>query len=352
MSSTYNATTAADRVALSIALSTASRYATLHAVRRVAPLCAAPPLAHAVPRAAGAQVLLPLVRVPASAAPTLNAILYDFLYKAVLGALWGVGLGVLAISWISSIFNTPVIEITITLAAAYLTFFSAEALQMSGVLAVVALGLVMGKEGKARISPEVGHFLEEFWEMLAFMGNTLVFALSGLVMAYRLEWGASFSAYDVGALLLLYVLAFVVRAAVVAAVWRAEGARGRRVDWRDAVVTTWGGLRGAVGLALALMVFYEQADICKRVRDTTLFHTSGIVLLTVVVNSTSMRKVPRNRRRHTRTADTRPPPTRGHRRRAATRRRAHTRRRHTDRQHTHCLAPPRRACTLAAYPCP
>ena len=41
----------------------------------------------------------------------------------------------------------------------------------------------------------------------------------------------------------------------------------KKVDWRDAVVTTWGGLRGAVGLALALMVFNETGTICDRVRQ-------------------------------------------------------------------------------------
>ncbi len=70
--------------------------------------------------------------------------------QAVFGALWGLSLAVLATFWISRIFNSTVIEITITLATAYLTFFSAEALEMSGVLAVVALGLFMGKEGKVR----------------------------------------------------------------------------------------------------------------------------------------------------------------------------------------------------------
>ena len=60
---------------------------------------------------------------------------------------------------LSTIFNQPLIEITITLASSYLAFYTAEALHMSGVLSVVALGLWMGKHGKTRISPEVEHFL-------------------------------------------------------------------------------------------------------------------------------------------------------------------------------------------------
>ena len=92
-------------------------------------------------------------------------------------------------------------------------------------------------------------------------------------------------------LLLLYFGSTVVRGSIVATVWMVESALGRKMDWRDAVVTTWGGLRGAVGLALAMIVYYDTTAICQHVRDVVLFHTSGIVVLTVVVNSMSMKKV-------------------------------------------------------------
>jgi len=170
------------------------------------------------------------VRVPAAASPTANAIVFAFLYKAVFAAMWGLALGVVSTLWLATIFNSPVIEITITLSAAYLTFFSAEALEMSGVLAVVALGLYMGKEGKPRISPEVGHFLAEFWEMLAFVGNTVVFVIAGLVISYRLDFVA-FTSFDVGVHFLLYATSTFVRGAIVACVWAIEQfLLERRVD--------------------------------------------------------------------------------------------------------------------------
>jgi sodium/hydrogen exchanger 10/11 len=235
------------------------------------------------------NVMMKLVQVPPSDVITPNEVIGDFLFQAGIGALWGVGVGVVASFWLARVFNNPVIEITITLSSAYLTFYSAEVLGCSGVLAVVALGLFMGKEGSMRISPEVVHFLEEFWEMLAFLGNTVVFVIAGLVMAYRLDV-RDFSAYDAGVLLLLYVLSFVIRAVNVTLVWWFERRAGRTMDWRDAVVTTWGGLRGAMGLALALLVFYDTDRICERVRQKVLLHTSGIVFLTVVVNAISMRQ--------------------------------------------------------------
>ena len=74
-------------------------------------------------------------------------------------------------------FNDPAVEITITLSSTYVTFYIAEdVLHISGVLAVVLLGLVMNRM-RTRISPEVEKFLHRFWHMIAYLANTLIFGL-------------------------------------------------------------------------------------------------------------------------------------------------------------------------------
>ena len=161
---------------------------------------------------------------------------------------------------------------------------------MSGVLAVVALGLYMGKNGKTRISPEVEHFLEGFWEMLAFFGNTLVFVISGIVIFSKLEFSDFMNGRDIGLLLLIYVVGTILRGVIVALTYALLTACGHKLFWKDGVVATWGGLRGAVGLALGMMVYYDPL-ICKNVGDKVLFHTAGLVMLTVCVNGTTMSKV-------------------------------------------------------------
>lgn len=217
------------------------------------------------------QVLEEMVKLPKKSDPTPQSIVWEFLYKAVVGSLWGVFLGVIAVTWLSTIFNQSIIEITITVAFAYMAFFSAEALGMSGVLAVVALGLYMGKVGRTRISPEVGHFLQEFWEMLAFAGNTVIFVIAGLVITFKLNF-THFSGFDVGVLLLIYVCATITRGFIVAMVYMTvQLGTGKLMDWRDGVVATWGGLRGAVGLALAMMVFASD-EICENIREKVMVH--------------------------------------------------------------------------------
>jgi len=104
----------------------------------------------------------------------------EFFKVAVGGILVGLIVGSLAISWVRKVFNDALVEISVIIAAAYLTFYLAEHfLHVSGVLGLVALGLAMASVGKTRISPEVEHFLHEFWELFAFIANTIIF--SGLI---------------------------------------------------------------------------------------------------------------------------------------------------------------------------
>jgi len=58
-------------------------------------------------------------------------------------------------------------EVTLTIVGCYATFIFAEAtLQVSGVIAVVVLGVLMSGYGRSRISPEVEESVESFWEMM------------------------------------------------------------------------------------------------------------------------------------------------------------------------------------------
>ena len=58
-------------------------------------------------------------------------------------------------------FNDAPVEIAVTLSSAYLVFYLAEGFKMSGILAVVALGVSYSKHGQTKISPEVQHFMHE-----------------------------------------------------------------------------------------------------------------------------------------------------------------------------------------------
>ncbi|MFB6258811.1 MAG: cation:proton antiporter, partial [Flavobacteriales bacterium] len=124
----------------------------------------------------------------------------------------------------------------------------------------------------------------EFWELASFIANTLIFIMVGVVIAEKVV----FTPYDFLLLGIIYVGMFIARAGVVSLFFPSMKRLGYGVKKAEAYVLWWGGLRGAIGLALALMVAGESA-IDPPIRNTFLFLTAGIVMLTLLVNATTVK---------------------------------------------------------------
>ena len=212
----------------------------------------------------------------------LGDYLLTFLKMSLGGAVFGLCFGFIVVQWLRKIFNDALSEITITLAGAYLCFFAAEYFfHISGVIAVVCLGLYFGHHGRTSVSPEVSHFLTEFWELLAFFGNTLIFVIAGCIIGYKLP---SYPSQDFVSMIILYIACTIIRAIVVGLTYVGFGICGTKLEKADQIIAVWAGLRGAVGLSLAMMVF-SNMNICEPIRDIVMFHTAGIVFLTICLNS-------------------------------------------------------------------
>lgn len=211
----------------------------------------------------------------------------------------GVGLviGWIMLKWIKKVFNDAMVEITAVVAAAYVTFYIAEHfLHVSGVLALVALGLMIGGAGRASISPQVEHFMHEFWELAGYIANCIIFLIVGLVIAERTE----FTANDFLMLGIVYIGIHVVRAIVIAIHYPFMKKAGYGLPVKDAIVVWYGALRGAIGLALALIVMGIDSEVLAKNMDTTpeaaetiknqfLFLIAGTVTLTLLVNATTIK---------------------------------------------------------------
>jgi CPA1 family monovalent cation:H+ antiporter len=141
------------------------------------------------------------------------------------------------------------VEITLTTIAAFGSFLLAEHLHMSGVLASLAAGLIVGNVGWMGSISDAGrpHVLS-FWEYAAFLANSVVFILIGGHEANQATQLFTFAAAVAIALVLLGRIAAVYP---LCALFRGSGLR---IDVRHQHVLVWGGLRGALGLALALAV--------------------------------------------------------------------------------------------------
>jgi NhaP-type Na+/H+ or K+/H+ antiporter len=180
------------------------------------------------------------------------------------GGLLGVLLGLIAILWVRKVFNDPLIEVTVILVTSFAVFFICEHFfHVSGVLGLVALGIVMAGVGKTRISPEVEHFMHEFWEFIAFVANVIIFIVVGVVIAQKVDP----TGWDFLILGLVYLLIHLVRATNMGIFYPLMRKSGYGLPPRDAVVVWWGALRGAIGLALALVVYSEQLRFEFEVED-------------------------------------------------------------------------------------
>ena len=145
---------------------------------------------------------------------TWGDIILKFVRLSFGGPLLGAVFGGFVSLILQRIHNNFVLEVNITIVAAYLVFFLAEntGLHVSGILALVALGVYMAWAGKADISAESEHALHHVWGYVGFIAETVIFFLSGLVLGGRLSHPESnITAGDYGKVFANYLLLHVIR---------------------------------------------------------------------------------------------------------------------------------------------
>ena len=208
-----------------------------------------------------------------------------FIREVGLSTLLGFLLARIVIWFITRINSEEMVQNSVIILAAYLTFILSQYyLGVSGVIALVAFGLTVTYVGKPRLKPQVNTFMEHFWELLTYIANTLIFILVGVVIAEKVDfsWGA------LGVLILIYIALNLIRFAMIMLLYPVMKRLGYGLTKRESVILTWGGLRGALAMTLALMVSYTPA-IPEDIRSQVLFFTAGIVTLTLCINATTMR---------------------------------------------------------------
>ncbi|MEP6494996.1 MAG: sodium:proton antiporter [bacterium] len=161
---------------------------------------------------------------------------------AVVGAVIAYG-----IARVTERVNDPMIEITLTTIAAYGSFVVAEDLHLSGVIATVVAGLMLGTATReTAFSPETRVTADAFWQYVAFALNSIVFLLIG----FEVRPGKLIASAAVVAI--AFVLVVLARLGVVAGVALGLRRSSERMPAPWIALITWGGLRGALAMVLAL----------------------------------------------------------------------------------------------------
>lgn len=202
------------------------------------------------------------------------------------GAAMGVAFGLAALAVISFVYDEFEVETTTTIIVAFLGFWTAQApSKLSGVICNVASGLVLSAFGRKLITSSVREPLAEFWELLSWIANTIVFVHAGVLLTAFI-WscaGEPNKWYDYLYIGVYYLFLQVIRIALIMVFSPLMRWRNAWLQWRECLVVGFSGLRGAVSLVLALEVAGSEIKE-EGIKSRVVLWTTGIVGLTLLVN--------------------------------------------------------------------
>jgi CPA1 family monovalent cation:H+ antiporter len=218
----------------------------------------------------------------------LNGI-FMFLLEAGGGSLIGL-VGGFLVSRLVRVIDDPLIETTLTIVTAYGIYLLADTLHTSGILAVVLAALVLGSYGRRiGMSERTSEDVDNFWSVLAFIANALLFLLVGAelnparffsttsALPLLITAGLAVVAVLLSRLIVVLMLPSVTQPLIAQTRWSFVPP-----SWR--VVIFWSGLRGALSLALVLALPLDVPS-----HDALIASTYAVVFFTLLVQGFSLR---------------------------------------------------------------
>ena len=228
---------------------------------------------------------------------------WEFLITFFGGAIFGCIVGVLA-NWVFESsrqlgWETTTTRILMELFLPFLLYLGAEAVHVSGILSVVAAGLVI-RFDRTGIGPNVARtniVASSVWSVLSFSLNGAVFILLGMLLpgAMRASWdNPMVSNYTLLAVILcvstlIVGLRFLWVSGMLRLARAQDSHKRRRMTperWRSAAVMTFGGAKGTITLSLMFTIPYTIADgEWFPMRDELIFIAGGVIIVTLLLSN-------------------------------------------------------------------
>ncbi|MBV9231205.1 MAG: Na+/H+ antiporter, partial [Chloroflexi bacterium] len=243
---------------------------------------------------------LVVYRFAVAAVATASFSLWQASLQFVVVSIGGLLIGLIIawpVAWLHRRLDDATIEITITLLTPYAAYLLADALQVSGVLAVLAAGLYLSRQSSYFFSSNTRLQANAVWNALVFLLNGLVFLLIGLQLRSILDIVAGRSLlpliWQAALISLAVILVRIAWVFLASYLPRLMSARLRARDpypgWRNVAIVAWIGMRGGLSLAaaIALPLLLSNGEQFPQ-RDLVIFFTFCVILVTLVGQGLSL----------------------------------------------------------------
>jgi len=208
-------------------------------------------------------------------------VLKFFGQEAIGGIIYGLILGYLGYYLIRSVKDEPKIDVLISLAIVLGGYALASLFHVSGPLALVMAGLFMGQKLHGNtITRPAKEYLRIFWEILDEVLNAVLFVMIGLeILVLGFEWYYLWAGFSV------IVISLVTRYFTVGVTYSMIRHKKDPKPRETIFLLTWGGLRGAISIALAMSIQIQE------IRELFVFMTYCVVVFTIIVQGLTIKTI-------------------------------------------------------------
>jgi sodium/hydrogen exchanger 10/11 len=204
------------------------------------------------------------------------------------GIIFGVVAGSIAVYCIKRMIYDGPLAVTLMVIFTYSIYLIAEysTFRISGIISLSAFSLYMNAFGKTWLFGETEEYASSFWNYLVFVAETSIFMIAGVLVGANImqfEEGEINIGKEAEITVYIYLTALLCRFCSIGVFIRYLRRLGEGMAWSEVVVLTFAGLKGAIGIALAMHV-YNNHHYGKVVSGLILFHVTTNSLITLILH--------------------------------------------------------------------
>ena len=222
------------------------------------------------------------------------------------GPILGLIIAIIFYQIMKNLLHSHVIFVILSIVVCYFTFFLSESdflgIKVSGILALVVLGLYMGAKLKGRVVGNLEESMHVIWHFFAYILETILFLITGGYLGNFFassEVSLRLNKNDIWKIIIFQILLFFSRGFILVVLSPLINKVGyKKLNWKDILIMTYGGLRGAIGLSLALFVAtshlkdkksIEIMENFKNFQILCVFYVSITIAFTVLFNGLTIK---------------------------------------------------------------